>query len=37
MRQLEGRLLGSTTLDRIPDPQDRPNAGAGLVQAPTAR
>jgi subtilisin family serine protease len=34
MRQLEGRLCGTTTLARIADPQDRVNAGLGLVQAP---
>jgi subtilisin family serine protease len=34
MRQLEGRLCGSATLARIADPQDRANAGLGLVQAP---
>ena len=34
IRQLEGRLLGSTTLDRVAKPEDRANAGAGLVQAP---
>ena len=37
IRQLEGRLMGSTTLHRIADPKNRANAGAGLVQAPTAR
>jgi hypothetical protein len=37
IRQLEGRLMGSATLHRIADPKNRANAGAGLVQAPTAR
>jgi subtilisin family serine protease len=37
IRQLEGRLMGSTTLDHVANPKDRANAGAGLVQAPPAR
>jgi subtilisin family serine protease len=34
IRQLEGRLMGSTTLDHVANPKHRANAGAGLVQAP---
>jgi subtilisin family serine protease len=34
IRQLEGRLIGNATLERITDPEDRTNAGAGLIQAP---
>jgi subtilisin family serine protease len=34
VRQLEGRLIGNATLGPIPSPEDRTNAGAGLVQAP---
>jgi subtilisin family serine protease len=34
IRQLEGRLIGSASLDDIQDAADRANAGSGLVQAP---
>ena len=34
IRQLEGRLIGTASLDGIED-AERPNAGAGIVQAPT--
>jgi hypothetical protein len=33
IRQLEGRLIGSPSLDGIAG-TERPNAGAGIVQAP---
>jgi subtilisin family serine protease len=33
IRQLEGRLIGSASLEGIAD-AERPNAGAGIVQAP---
>src|SRR4029453_16737843 len=33
IRQLEGRLIGTSSLDSIAD-TERPNAGAGIVQAP---
>jgi subtilisin family serine protease len=33
IRQLEGRLIGNASLEGIGD-ADRPNAGAGIVQAP---
>jgi subtilisin family serine protease len=33
VRQLEGRLIGSASLEGIAD-AERPNAGAGIVQAP---
>jgi subtilisin family serine protease len=33
IRQLEGRLVGSANLEGIAD-AERPNSGAGIVQAP---
>jgi len=36
VRQLEGYLVGNATLGVISSESDRPNAGAGLVQAPRA-
>jgi subtilisin family serine protease len=34
IRQLEGRLIGSASLDNLAEGEDRSDAGAGLVQAP---